>query len=136
MQPHLFRIYAYQVIATVSAVIVFLQAVLAGQFLYTEPDAKDAHEILANVLFITVALQLLLAVVLRNAGGLRTIIWNAALLVLVISQIGLGYSGRDDADAASIHVPMGVLVFGLSVLIAGMAFSQRWERDPIPPSGA
>lgn len=135
MQPHLFRIYAYQTITTVSAVIVFLQAVLAGQFLFTEPDAKDAHEVLANVLFITVALQLLLAVILRNAGGVKTIVWNAALMVLVISQIGLGYSGRDDADAASIHVPMGVLVFGLSGLIAGMAFSQRWERNPVTPAG-
>ena len=135
MQPHLFRIYAYQTITTVSAVIVFLQAVLAGQFLFTEPDAKDAHEVLANVLFITVALQLLLAVILRNAGGVKTIVWNAALLVLVISQIGLGYSGRDDTDAAAVHVPMGTLVFGLAVLVAGMAFSQRWERDPVTPAG-
>jgi hypothetical protein len=72
---------------------------------------------------------------LLKAGGVKIVIWNAALLVLVISQIGLGYSGRDSADAAAVHVPMGVLTFGLSVLIAGMAFSQRWERTPVPPAG-
>jgi hypothetical protein len=113
---------------------VFLQAVLAGQFLFEpDPDLTNAHEILANVLFMVVALQLLLAVLLIRAGGVKTVVWNAALLVLVISQIGLGYSGRDDLDARSIHVPMGVLTFGLSVLIAGMAFSQRWEREPVQP---
>lgn len=117
------RIVAYQAVACLTAALVFLQAVLAGQFLFSEPDARDIHEGVANLLFITAAAQLLLAAVLRSTFGLRHIAWNVVLLVLVISQIGLGYSGRDEPDAAAVHVPMGVLVFGLSTVIAALAFT-------------
>ena len=39
----------------------------------------------------------------------------AAIVVLMTLQIGLGYSGRDSADAAAWHIPNGVAIFGLAV---------------------
>jgi hypothetical protein len=38
-------------------------------------------------------------------------------VLLVIGQLGLGYSGRESATALSLHIPNGVLIFGLSIAI-------------------
>ena len=45
----------------------------------------------------------------------RAAVAVATLAVLVIIQLGLGYSGRDGGNAAAWHVPLGVAIFGLSV---------------------
>ncbi|MBI1843269.1 MAG: hypothetical protein HYR89_01435 [Actinobacteria bacterium] len=37
------------------------------------------------------------------------------LAAVLTGQIGLGYLGRETAEAAAWHVPLGVLSFGLAV---------------------
>ena len=61
--------------------------------------------------------------------------WHIApkLVVLVVVQIGLGYGGRDSGTAASLHVPNGVLIFGLSIvahmLLGAAALVYLWRRE-------
>lgn len=119
----------YRSLVGLVTALILVQAALAGRFLFIDPGTVDAHEIIGNLLVVLVAFQLLMAYLLRSAIGFPMAVLNAVLATLVVAQVGLGYSGRDNADMASAHVPIGVLTFGVSMLIAGWAF-----QYPVPRS--
>ena len=114
--PNLIR--GFQLTAGVVALLVFVQAILAGQFVYNEPDLKDVHEVMGNVLFMLAILQIAFAWLSRDAWRYRMVIWSAVIFALIVTQIGLGYLGRDEPDAAAIHVPVGVFLFSLTSIVA------------------
>jgi hypothetical protein len=120
-RPNLAPYYRWLVVVTSG--LVLLQALFAGRGLWLNRDFIDYHEILANILFIVVVVQLALTVAIGIPGGLgKRLLWlNAALVVLVLIQTGLGYSGRTELEARAWHIPLGVLIFGLTVAIAAMA---------------
>ncbi len=107
----------------VTAVLVLIQAVFAGRGISINYDFIDYHEIMANILFLVVVAQLVLVFLIGIPGqaGKRMLVLNAVLVVSVLVQTGLGYSGRDSMEARAWHIPLGVLIFGLTVLIAAMA---------------
>ncbi len=114
----------YQWLTVVTALLVLVQAVLASQWIFKgEADLLDAHEVVANILFLMVIGQAALTIMIRFGGrfGRQLLLLNGLLVLLTLAQIGLGYSGRDSADAKAWHVPLGVLLFGLAVVIATMA---------------
>ncbi|MEX0683692.1 MAG: hypothetical protein WD904_13265 [Dehalococcoidia bacterium] len=117
--PGLIR--AFQAVAGLIAVLVFLQAILAGQFLYSEPDLKDVHEMVGNFLVLAAIAQLALAWLTRDSWRYKMVIWSALILVLIIAQTGLGYSGRDEPDIAALHIPLGVFIFSLTSIVAMLA---------------
>ena len=117
----------YRLLTLVTAALVLLQAVFAGQWIFKgSSDLLRAHEIMANVLFLALVVQLFLAILIRFPGqtGRLLVGANAAMVVLTTVQIGLGYSGEDSADATAWHVPLGVLLFGLAVAIATFSATQ------------
>ena len=95
-----------------------MQAVVAGQFTYNEPDLKNVHEIMGNALFMLAIVQLALAWLTRDAWRYKMVIWSALVFLLIVAQIGLGYGGRTSGDSAAIHIPVGVFLFSLSSIIA------------------
>jgi hypothetical protein len=107
----------------VTAVLVLLQAAFAGRGISINYDFIDYHEILANILFLFAIAQLVLVFLIGIPGqsGKRMLVLNAVLVLLMLVQTGLGYSGRDSMEARAWHIPLGVLIFGLAVLIAAMA---------------
>jgi heme A synthase len=87
------------------------------------------HEMIANILFL---LTLALLVLIFFAGFQhrnRMLGWTAALLVGVVSQIGLGYSSRDDLTLLAFHIPSGVAVFAFALIVMLLAFGLRFQRD-------
>ncbi|MCH7483617.1 MAG: hypothetical protein IIA90_00535 [Chloroflexi bacterium] len=114
--PRLIR--GFQLVAGLIALLILVQATLAGQFTYKEPDLKNVHEIMGNVLFMLAIVQLALAWLTRDAWRYRMVIWSALVLLLIVAQIGLGYGGRENLDSAAIHIPVGVFLFALSSIIA------------------
>ena len=125
-RPGLLRLHAITVGLTTLAV--FIQAVLAGRGQFVDRTFLDIHGYVANALFLLVIAQVALAVLAGISGPLRMPVLglNVALLILVFSQIGLGYAGRENGTAASLHVPLGVLIFGLTV--AAMSLAARVRR--------
>ena len=119
-RPNLAPIYRWLVMLT--SALVLLQAVLAGRYLWINPDFLNYHEILANALFLVVVVQAGMTFAMGIPGSLgKRLLWlNVALAIAVVVQIGLGYSGKTDREAASWHIPLGVLIFGLTVAIAAM----------------
>ncbi len=113
----------YRWLALLIAVLIFAQAVLAGRFLFVDRDTVDIHEAIANALSVLVIVHLALVVVTRTKWSQRVPVLTALLAILVIVQTGLGYAGRDSADLLAIHVPVGVLTFGVAFLMTAVAFS-------------
>lgn len=98
------------------AMLVLVQAVLAGQFL-TGEGGRGAHRLIGEALGLValavVAVGFRLRVVDRDRWWL-----GVALLVMVVAQTGLGFAGRDSTTAAALHVPLGVATFGAALVAA------------------
>ncbi|MFH8974946.1 hypothetical protein [Streptomyces sp. NPDC017890] len=91
---------------------VFLQAVSAG-LLMTSSYGETLHSVGARVMYGASMLYVLAAVLgWKPGGGSPRPVWEASgFLVLASVQVVLGI-----AHVPSVHLPLGVLMFGLSVL--------------------
>ncbi|WP_067968241.1 hypothetical protein [Nocardiopsis trehalosi] len=91
---------------------ILVQAVSAG-LLLTAPYGEALHSIGARVMYGASMLYVLAAVLAWRPGGgpARPIGHAVGFLVLASAQVALGI-----AHVSSAHVPLGVLMFGLSVL--------------------
>ena len=112
----------YWWLTLLTTLLVLLQAVLAGQGWFGDRDFIDVHEIVGNVFFLAVVMQLFLTLILKIRGpiGKQLLILNGMLLILTVVQIGLGYAGRETAQAAAWHIPNGLLLFGVAGTIHSM----------------
>lgn len=120
---------AFKVSCHVATLLVILQAVLAGLFISGEElDARDQHEIMANVIFLGVAVQLVLAFLVRGWSQFRLVYWVAFLAVLSVAQIGLGYASEDNTFPEAVHIPLGAFIFGLAFVISTLAVLEGRSR--------
>ena len=126
---------AYQALSALTAFLLIVQPILIGQSLYNDPDYIDLHAVVANGLTLVVALQLVVCFLGRSKWGFATVIWNFVLLVLIVAQTGLGYSARDSDGAAQVHIPLGVLMFSLGLIIALLGFFDI-RRQGAPQRGS
>ncbi|MGW1587965.1 hypothetical protein [Streptomyces sp. NPDC002386] len=91
---------------------IFLQAVSAG-LLLTSSYGQTLHGVGARVMYGASMLYVLAAVLAwKPGGGSPRPVWHASgFLVLASVQVVLGI-----AHVPSVHLPLGVAMFGLSVL--------------------
>ena len=113
-----------------TTLLAILQAVLAGLFISGEEiDAMDAHEVMSNVIVVAAAVQLVLVFLVRDWSQFRLLYWVAGLLVLVIAQVGLGYGSEESTLPEAIHIPLGVFIFGLALVISMLAVLEDRVRS-------
>ncbi|MBG0826681.1 hypothetical protein HS041_02690 [Planomonospora sp. ID67723] len=100
------------------AVAFLVQAITAG-LLLSSPDGRMLHGISAVAAVLTGLLHLVAAILVWRPGGGRPgpIASASALLVLTLVQMVLGM-----AHMKALHVPVGVVMFGVSV----MRLTQVW----------
>ncbi|WP_445526238.1 hypothetical protein [Streptomyces cyslabdanicus] len=96
----------------VQTLTIFFQAVSAG-LLLTSSYGETMHSVGARVMYGAAMLYVLAAVLAwKPGGGSPRPIWHASgFLVLASVQVVLGI-----AHVPSVHLPLGVLMFALSVL--------------------
>ncbi|MFE6960022.1 hypothetical protein [Streptomyces sp. NPDC057696] len=100
-----------QIAIAVQTLTIFLQAVSAG-LLLTASYGETLHSAGARVMYGASMLYVLAAVLAWKRGGGSRPIWHASgFLALASVQVVLGI-----AHVPSAHLPLGVLMFGLSVL--------------------
>lgn len=101
-----------QVAIALQTLTIFLQAVSAG-LLLTSSFGETLHSVGARVMYGASMLYVLAAVLAwKPGGGSPRPVWHASgFLVLASLQVVLGI-----AHVPSVHLPLGVLMFGLSVL--------------------
>ncbi|MFK0049141.1 hypothetical protein ACIQU4_34590 [Streptomyces sp. NPDC090741] len=104
---------------------VFFQAATAGLLLSTS-YGETLHGVGARVMYGASMLYVLAAILAWRPGGgtPRPILYASGFLVLASVQVVLGI-----AHIPSLHVPLGVLMFGLSVLALGRALPAA-RRSP------
>ncbi|MDQ3613186.1 MAG: hypothetical protein M3412_02550 [Chloroflexota bacterium] len=119
----------YRWLAALFAALVVIQAFLGTRGVFADPDLITMHEMLANAMFLMIVVQTVLSWMLysRKAIGAAEVGINAALVLLTSAQIGLGYSTRGDSfvTTVSLHIPLGVLLMGLTCVVATMAWRVR-----------
>lgn len=103
-------------------VLVLVQAAMAGQALFEGFDI-EIHGYVGNASFTLGVVLFGLALFGRLPRLLMAL--AAVDLVGLFVQTGLGYVGREETWAASVHVPLGVTVFGLTVALATLALLDR-----------
>ena len=115
-----------RVSAALVAALVLAQSVLAGLFVTGDVGMLSLHSATASLLAALAFLQVVAAVLVWRPGrGPAWPIWASVMFFLLIeAQSAAGY-----ARALALHIPMGVLMFGLSVALLSRAWSVRRARS-------
>jgi D-alanyl-lipoteichoic acid acyltransferase DltB (MBOAT superfamily) len=119
VSPGLIR--AFQGVVGLIALLVLVNAILAGQIISYEDRTKDLHAGIGDLTVLLAIAQVVLAYVTRDAWRYKMVIWSVVVLVLVVIQLGLGYSADDSRASASIHIPLGVFIFSFTSINAMLA---------------
>lgn len=100
---------------------IFFQAVTAGVLL-TSSHGEPLHSVGARVMYGASMLYVLAAVLAWKPGGgsPRPIAYATGFLAMASAQVVLGIK-----HVPSVHVPLGVTMFGLSVLVLGQQVQRR-----------
>jgi hypothetical protein len=117
---------AIQATSALLALGLVFQAFLGSSgFLQNKPDLVTVHEMVGNLAFLLAVAQVVIAFVGMQKGTVsRNLVFSSALVVLlVIAQLGLGYSGRESLDARVWHIANGVLLMGACTWTAALAFT-------------
>ncbi|MFD7263276.1 hypothetical protein [Streptomyces sp. NPDC059874] len=116
-----------QVAIALQTLTLFFQAVTAGLLLSTS-YGEVLHAVGARVMYGASMLYVLAAVLAWRPGGgsPRPILYSSGFLVLASVQVILGI-----AHMPTLHVPLGVLMFGLSVLALGHALAGALGVTPL-----
>jgi hypothetical protein len=110
-------VWIYRIVATVAAILLFVQSILAGEFIADKNDklAFMLHRENA-IASVVVVLVLVVAAILTvwPGGGRRTVLPRAiGLLVVTAGEAAAGF-----AKLTPLHVPLGVLLIGIAAWMA------------------
>lgn len=118
-------------IAVATFVLAAAQPFLGGFGFFrsgSDVDYTGFHGILANTLFPLSLALVVLALVAEFHRRRAMVIWSLLLTASIVSQIGLGYSARNDGSLLAWHLPGGVLVFGLALIVMLLSYGMTFER--------
>jgi heme A synthase len=101
-----------RVAITLQTLAVFAAPITAG-LLLSSPGGRALHSVSAYGVFTVALLHLVAAILVWRPGGgsPRPILYALGFFGLTLAQIALGI-----AHVKTLHVPLGVLMFGVSVL--------------------
>lgn len=101
-----------RVVIILQTLALFAAPITAG-LLLSSPGGRTLHSASAYGVFIVAVLHLVTAILLWRPGGGSPgpILYAAGFLGLTLAQIALGI-----AQMKTLHIPLGVLLFGLSLL--------------------
>ena len=112
----------FRATTTVSAILLFDQAVFAGQFLAGTYDSLHVHRENATFAGISVLVSTVAAVLVRwpGRGPWWPILACIGIFALIALQIMLGF-----ARIVTLHVPLGVATIGVAAALAVWAWGRR-----------
>ncbi|MFD9644343.1 hypothetical protein ACFWWN_12690 [Streptomyces sp. NPDC059082] len=120
-----------QVSTALQTLALFFQASTAG-LLLSSSLGETLHGVGARVMYGATMLYVLAAVLAWKPGGgsPRPVLHSTGFLALASVQVVLGI-----AHEAALHVPLGVLMFGLSVLDLGRTLASGRRRPTAARQG-
>lgn len=116
-----------RVVVVVHVLLVLAQAAFAGNFLGGSADALGLHRLAGTIAILPLALVQCILAVLAWRKKLQPPSFAIGSILLFIAQgaqIGIGFSGQ-----MGLHVPLGTLIFGVSLVLGLMTFHRM---TPLP----
>ena len=114
-------LWTYRIVATLAAVLLFVQSILAGEFIGDKNDKfafmlHRANAILATIIVLVLVVAAILTV--WPGGGPKAVLPRAiGLLVVTAGEAAAGF-----AKLTQLHVPLGVLLIGIAIMMAVLAW--------------
>jgi hypothetical protein len=106
----------------VTSLLVLVQALLAGGFIYAQQRTGliNAHAGIAYLLCAVTLVLAALALARMRDGWPDLAYGSVAMFVLVVAQTAIGslISKQGDDNLLYIHVPLAMLIFGLTIWLA------------------
>lgn len=117
-------------VITVQTAVTFAAAIAAG-LLLSIPGGKALHSATSYTLFVVAVVYVVIAVLAWRPGGGPGLPAVSALVFLlgVSGQVALGLAGLK-----AFHVPLGVLLFGLTVLQCAWVWTYRSPASGVAPA--
>ncbi|HXR44727.1 MAG TPA: hypothetical protein VN759_07970 [Pseudolysinimonas sp.] len=124
----------------VTALGVLLQAISAGAFMalrHSGAGWTDVHDIVADVTLVAALATAIVGLAVKRRAQ-PAVAWGAVVLfVLLVAQVVIGHLITDaDLDGlVAVHVPLALIVFGLTVWLSIRASTRgrSAERTPQQP---
>ena len=103
------------------AAALLVQGITAGQLLSNE-GGRQLHHATGPIVTVAMVLQIIAALLVwrTGRGSARYLAASALLMVLISVQFVVGGSGN-----LTVHVPLGVALFGASAVLAAQVWSPR-----------
>lgn len=125
---------SFAALTGVTALLILLQAVTAGEFVSQEGRESwiAVHSIVSNVTLVVALVVAIFTVVVFRSGH-RVLMWaSSALFVLLLTQTVLGHLITDAKQDGwiAVHVPVALIVFGLTVWLSIRAVTLRQGSSP------
>ncbi len=112
-----------------TSLAILLQAVFAGEVINPGSSSGwlSAHNVNADVVIALAVITAIYALVYLREAARSLVIGSGVLAVLVIAQTAIGHAITDNNDNGLlvIHVPLAMLVFGLTIWLSVRARSLR-----------
>jgi hypothetical protein len=122
-------------LSVILAIGIVAMALIIGQGVWGgERGLITGHGHLGNAIFTLAGVQFALAVMLyqKKQVSASHMLITFVLVVLLLAQAGLGYSGRANSSLIAWHVPLGVLLMGVSTFNMALAWLQpRSTSTPV-----
>jgi hypothetical protein len=117
----------FRVAGIATTVLVVIQAAMAGRGFFFGGEMIKRHGEVGNITFLAGLVMLGFAF-----SGFRQkkldqfdLVVAALMVLLIMAQFGLGYGGRENSTAASLHWPNGVLITLLGAMLLGRTIPRR-----------
>ncbi|GAA4207200.1 hypothetical protein GCM10022252_70510 [Streptosporangium oxazolinicum] len=109
-------------VAIILQTLALFAAPITAGLLLSSPGGRTLHSVSAYGVFTVAVSHLVVAILVWRPGGgsPRPILYAAGFLALTLAQVALGI-----ARVKTLHVPLGVLMFGMSVLQLSRVLADR-----------
>jgi hypothetical protein len=117
----------FRIAGIVTVVLIVIQAAMAGRGFFFGGELIKRHGEVGNITFLAGLVMLGFAFSGYRQKRLDQFDFIVSVLVvlLIVAQLGLGYGGRDNRTAASLHWPNGVLITLLGAMLLGRTIPRR-----------
>lgn len=122
---------AFQWLAVVMFILLAIQPLLGGWITFRDRSAIDIHAMVANTMFLIAVLLVVLSLMAGFTRRTAMAGWSIVLLITIVAQMGLGYGIRESRDLGAFHIPMGVISFGVGLILMLLALGFTARREQV-----
>lgn len=111
----------FNILAGLTTLAIFLQAISAGLFMSLRDAGKPwvtVHDVVGYIAILLAVVTAIVAIVALRSSA-KGLMWAAIVLaVLVIAQVGIGQSIEHVRGLVAVHVPLAFIVFALTIWLS------------------